>query len=258
MMLSLGMKNEVSSQTQGTMSFTTNIVCPNGNWTTKHVAAIWITDSLNNFVKTRLVNALFSKGNWDHLASWTAKSGSSLVDAVSGATLANYLTPLTTSWNATDLSGNVVPDGTYKVWVEFAWTSSGNGVDTVFSVPFRKATSTVNYNPTTNNSHVRSIVLDWVPSLTSLEYTALKLSDIVVYPSPTSNIINIDFKQFVNGCIISVYSLAGKQVYSERTDKSIIGTKTIHLGAFADGEYVIQIAENDQKFVYKYKVILKK
>jgi hypothetical protein len=53
-----------------------------------------------------------------YLYQWKANSSSNVTDATTGATLANHQTH-TVTWNCKNVSQVVVPDGDYKVWIEF-------------------------------------------------------------------------------------------------------------------------------------------
>jgi hypothetical protein len=96
-----------------TVTFTTTASpsAPNSQYDPKNVVAVWIESAGGTFVKTI--------GRWaatrkTKLVGWIAKAGSNDVDAVSGATNANYGT-LTAKWNV------VVPaDGTYTIRMELA------------------------------------------------------------------------------------------------------------------------------------------
>jgi PKD repeat protein len=113
-------------------------------------------------VKTKLKRA-DSHGTNTHLPVWKASSTSNVVDATTGASLTSYTTPLTVTWNATNVSGAVVPDGTYNVRVEFTWQHGTTATsNTTFS--FTKGPSAVHLTPA-NQTEYTGIVLDWVPSV---------------------------------------------------------------------------------------------
>lgn len=82
--------------------------------------AVWIEDSGGNLVKT--IGRCDSNNYMQHMLTWNAASGGRQVDtdAVSGATRANHQSPLAVTWDLTDRSGQVVPDGVYTIRLEVA------------------------------------------------------------------------------------------------------------------------------------------
>ncbi len=111
-----GYSSHLISQTptEGEMTFTVRTVTVNGNFSPKHVLAIWVEDS-NGFVLSRKLRAVKRK---EYLYTWNTQSGGNVVDAVTGETLLSHQTH-TVSWDCKDVNGNLVPDGQYTVYVEF-------------------------------------------------------------------------------------------------------------------------------------------
>ncbi|MBK7407075.1 MAG: DUF2271 domain-containing protein [Saprospirales bacterium] len=121
------------SQTSGELSVTATTSATPGNFAPKNIVAIWIEDEAGNFVKTLLAYAQQRK---THLNTWQASTGAAgsefnVVDAVTGATRTSHGTRSCT-WNATHFSGNLVDDGTYKVWMEL---TDKNGTGNFSSFP---------------------------------------------------------------------------------------------------------------------------
>ena len=159
LLLCLLFTTQTKSQTAGTMTFTVTTSAVSGSYGTKNLLAIWIEDGTTAFVKTKMKYG--STSNYDHFILWNAKSGGNVVDATTGATLATHGTR-TVSWNATDVSGNLVPDGTYTLWVEMAWNSSYTTGRTYTSIPFTKGPASVHLTPA-NTANFANMVLDWTP-----------------------------------------------------------------------------------------------
>jgi hypothetical protein len=88
----------------------------NPGFQTKNVVAVWVAGS-GTFVKTIQRWAGTRRG---YLLAWNAAAGAGDVDAVSGATRANHVTPLTITWDLKNKAGVVIPDGTYTVRMESA------------------------------------------------------------------------------------------------------------------------------------------
>jgi hypothetical protein len=94
-------------------------------------------DASNQFVKTLEVWAGIRANN---LVSWNAQARGSRVDAVTGATISNHRAHQS-RWDCRDASGNIVPNGTYKMVVEFTEDDSAlffNPRPKLFSFDFQK------------------------------------------------------------------------------------------------------------------------
>jgi hypothetical protein len=122
----------INAQTDGVLNVTATTSSAGGNYAPKNIVAIWIEDDQGNFVKTLLA---YAQNRKTHLNTWeasTTAAGSpfNTVDAITGATKTSHGTR-TCSWNATDINGAIMPDGTYKVWFELTdKNSTGNFSDT--------------------------------------------------------------------------------------------------------------------------------
>lgn len=100
-----------------TVSFTTTLI--DGLYAPRNCGAVWLEDSFLFYVRTLEV--------WTHerqmsLVQWDArvcKTDVTLADAISGATLAAPAMH-TSTWDTKDFRGNVVPDGTYTLWLQVA------------------------------------------------------------------------------------------------------------------------------------------
>jgi hypothetical protein len=88
----------------------------NGTFAPHNVGAIWVQTPSGAFEKT-----LYTWGgpSLPRATNWLAVSGGNKVDAVSSATRPGH-GPLSASWNCTDASEAVVPDGSYDVCITFA------------------------------------------------------------------------------------------------------------------------------------------
>src|SRR5690349_11862818 len=85
-----------------------------GKYSPKNIGAIWIETSGGDFVKTLEVWAQRRAG---HLTRWKNETGSNRVDAVSSATLRSHVVHNVT-WDLSDVSGNAVEPGDYKLVIE--------------------------------------------------------------------------------------------------------------------------------------------
>jgi hypothetical protein len=266
-----GFSFKTSAQnTAGTLTFT--LTCPkhtSGNYETdgRYAVAIWIesctpcgtTAGTSTFVKTKA--RYWGSNTTDHLPTWVSKSGSSVVDAATGATmgrgaantpnsLANAFLTHTYTWNGTNVAGTVVADGSYRVVVQETW---GHGTATATRYfPFTKGVNPDSQTPTADTNFT-GIALSWAATLGVEDFNTTPA--FVVYPNPSRGIFNIDFKNEVKN--IKVVNILGEVVYSEDIDSSLSDTsKKIDLSSFANGIYIFNLT-ND-KGTSTYKVLLDK
>jgi PKD repeat protein len=111
-----GFASDLNSQTatDGEMTFSVSTVTANGNFSPRHVLAIWVEDQAG-FVLTRKLRGDKRK---EYLYTWNSNSGGNVVDATTGATLSSHQTH-TVTWDCRNVNGHLVPDGEYTVFVEF-------------------------------------------------------------------------------------------------------------------------------------------
>jgi hypothetical protein len=123
---------------QLTVDFTT--VTVKGEYAPKNVGAVWITDEQNVFVKTL---ERWAVKRVKYLVKWKAATGGNTVDAVTGATRSKHGAH-SLAWDGTDVNGNLVPDGTYRVYLEF---TEKNGAGPLTWIDVVKGSSPVDLAP---------------------------------------------------------------------------------------------------------------
>jgi hypothetical protein len=262
--------NTAKSQTAGTMTFTFTQTATVGT-ATKNVLAVWIEDVNGSFVKTRYK---FVGGNTkDHLPTWAVKSGGTAanatstacnsVDATTGATRTASTTPAafgaqTVLWNGTNVSGAVVADGTYKVIVESSWCNpepANNAHKFISTFTFTKGATASTVTPTDPN--LTGITIKWTPTTASVDESIFTENDLVVFPNPSTGLVQLDFKKSIEVEKINITSITGELVYSEEQKQTISGIKTIDLSNFAEGVYMVEVVLPDGKSTKK-TIVLKK
>ncbi len=90
-----------------------------GKYSPRHVLAVWVTDAQGRFVRTLMLKA---KRQRSRLVAWQASSSGNtvgLTDAVTGATATQHRA-ITVDWDCRDAAGAAVPDGWYRILVEFS------------------------------------------------------------------------------------------------------------------------------------------
>jgi hypothetical protein len=205
---SLYFSSGLFAQTPGTLTFNVSLTSHNASYGLQHVTAIWIEHASFSFVKTKY---RFASGHTlnNHLNVWKVNSSSNVVDAITGTTLTSY-TPISISWNGTDVSAGIVPDALYRVYVEFTWDDGSANHDTT-SVTFTKGTSTVHLTPA-NKANFTNMSLDWVPTFVGIDdYQDNETFDIAPNPMTSQSNINYSLNSLTD-VTISLYNINGKLV----------------------------------------------
>ena len=146
--------NNGKATTGGEMTFTVTTLPAGGNYSPKHVLAIWVED-VDGFIKTRKAMANQRK---QYLYTWKAASNYNVVDAITGSTLNNHQTH-TISWDFIDLEGNLVPDGEYTVWIEF---TDKHAQGPLYHITFEKGPDAISLTPADEQYFV-DIAFDYTP-----------------------------------------------------------------------------------------------
>ena len=97
-----------------TFHFDFTTVTANGKYSPKNIGAVWIETVQGQFVKSLNV---WAQKRIVHLIKWNAASAGNLVDAVTSATASSHGMH-GADWDCTDMSGNAVPDGPYRLRLE--------------------------------------------------------------------------------------------------------------------------------------------
>jgi hypothetical protein len=132
-----------SGPTAGTAVFTV-LTKPTGQqFTPRHVFAIWVSNDKNEFVKTLECDA---KNYIRFLVDWTKASGGNKVDAITGASLTAHKEHSVT-WDCRNAAGELVPDGLYRIRVEFSEKNGPGPSLPDKHVEFRKGPSPQSLKP---------------------------------------------------------------------------------------------------------------
>ncbi|MFM7007413.1 MAG: DUF2271 domain-containing protein [Flavobacteriales bacterium] len=244
------------SQTQGTLTLTFTQT-PHTSYTgNKNVMAVWIQTSTGTFVKTRKRNA--GGGTSDHLPIWAVNSGGNAnncmsgscntVGATTGATL-NSFGSVSVSWDGTDVSGNLVADGTYKITVESCW-NHGNTAKASRSYTFTKGPNADVQTPT-DDANFTGISLAWNPSGAGVTETAKPL-EVSISPNPsTTGNIEVNFNEATS---ITVYNMAGAEILVVPVLNE--QKKMLNLTAVPNGIYFVEVTNG--KTTVKEKIVINK
>ncbi|KAF0130955.1 MAG: cell surface protein [Bacteroidetes bacterium] len=121
--------------------------------------AIWIEKD-GVFVKTRKAMANQRK---QYLYTWRASSNYNVVDAITGSTINSHQTH-TIEWDCTDLNGDLVPDGSYTLKIEFA---DKHAQGPMYSIDFVKGTEPISLTPPNQTNYI-NMQFTYTPEVTAI------------------------------------------------------------------------------------------
>ncbi|MCF8362763.1 MAG: DUF2271 domain-containing protein [Prolixibacteraceae bacterium] len=148
-----------------------------GEYSPRHILAVWVEDTNGNFVNTVIVYAEERKSK---LGKWNAASGGYKADAVTGATLSNNDQYHSVEWDLKNFAGQTVQNGTYTLCMEI--TSDD------FTGPYREVEFVLDGNDFTlnpadgsNYSNISILFENEATSNQSIDYNDKYLN---IYPNP--------------------------------------------------------------------------
>jgi len=202
------------AQTAGTLTFTVTTAAPSGQYSPKHLVAMWIqnssvTNTPTDFIKTKIAYTRLTNPNYSaYLNKWVSASARNVVDATTGATRNISSETLSFTWNATNVSGTVVPDGTYYVWMQMT-SSNTNG--TAIYVEFTKGPAEQTLTPA-NSGNYSAMALHWMPSNAGISETeSTNLFSISPNPVNASSKLSYSLSELTD-VTITMYDMSGKLV----------------------------------------------
>ncbi|MBN1442419.1 MAG: DUF2271 domain-containing protein [Planctomycetes bacterium] len=149
------------AQTEGTTSFRVRTLPAGQEYDPRNILAIWVESSQGQFVKTLKKMA---DSRESHLYTWVSVSGRDTVDAITGATLRSHETH-TVTWDGRDRSGNVTPDGEYRIRVEFtAEHEQGPLTPTGSPLQFTKGPQPFSSTPA-DQAYFRDMTISYAPDI---------------------------------------------------------------------------------------------
>lgn len=236
---------KTEAQTAGSLTFSFAATEPSGNYTNAIVLAIWIENSSGTFIKTKMRYAGIRK---QYLNVWISKSSENVVDATTGATCGLGTKSIT--WNGTNVSGTLVPDGTYKVWIQM---SDKNSNGPTASLTFTKGATADHQTGATGN--FTNMVLDWTPLGVGIAESVSGDLSVKCFPNPFSTETTIDYTlENPSTVSISVYDLQGNLVKTLVDSEESYGNNSITWSATSDiapGAYYVSIKTGTNSIVKK-------
>lgn len=246
--------NILMAKTQSTdcnLTFNFTTVTTNAGFAPNNVLAVWVEDNSNTFIRTLKLNA---NKRIQYLYTWNDESAGNKVDAVTGATKTSHSAE-TVTWDGKNTSKAVVPDGIYRLFVEFTEEHSQGPL---LIIPFTKNSSNSDsaYN---NQTNFVNITLNYtVTNSTGIKEQLSNLTDFSVFPNPVSTTsqiaINMDKDAIVH---LSLYSLKGEIIKDAGSVKLSEGTNTFPFIQYFDeniltsGAYLLRLEYNNQIKILK-------
>ena len=160
--------NHSFAQTDGAARMAVTINDYNGSGAS-HWTVAWVTTGSGTFIKSlRKQGPSITSTHWNsHCGTWwAAKSGSTALDGYSSATAQNYAgtnSPVVLIWNCRDAANNLVADGDYKFWVQYA-EDNGQGPYTTSGLLWTKGPGGVTNNYANQGANFTGMQVAWRPS----------------------------------------------------------------------------------------------
>jgi len=89
----------------------------------------------------------------------------------------------------------------------------------------------------------------------SIQETDKSLLDVIVFPNPTSDLVNIRINySSIEQVVVSITDLQGKEVYNGKY-AGISNTIGIKTAAYSSGTYVLLLKNNNNQVLGTYKII---
>jgi hypothetical protein len=199
-----------AASTDATASFTVTLADPPNNYN-RRVDAFWVTDASGKFVQNVRKDAATRQ---QYLYQWAAVRTTTTIDGYSGATISTWGS-VTVAWDCRDVNNVVVPDGTYKFWVEFT-DKNGQGPYTTNGIAFVKGTA-ASTNTFPNQTYITGIKVVYTP-LHDVGITSLTPA---VAPANTN--VNVSVRVTNLTANVESFSL----ILSNLTTSSLVGTQNV-------------------------------
>ncbi len=154
-----------------------------------------------------------------------------------------------------DLSTIYMNNGAFGYWK----SSDATPFTLSNSLQFRNDSVYVNIHTSLNaNGEIRGQVLSGFGCYTITtgidENTLSDISEIVLYPNPTSNVLNLSFNMVSTKTVtVIINDVLGKELYNQKIQLAVgIATKLIDVKGFNTGLYFVKIQNGDKQVVQKF------
>ncbi|MFB6320657.1 DUF2271 domain-containing protein [Saccharicrinis sp. FJH54] len=140
-----------------TFTFTTSNL--SGRYAPRYVMAVWVEDSIGEFVTSL---AVYAQARKQYLVKWYGASRGITADAITGATVMGSQT-YKLAWDLKDYNGKRVPEGTYKILMEET-SNDAAGPETAVSVEVGNTSYSASPK---GSSHFKQLSVDFIVADTS-------------------------------------------------------------------------------------------
>lgn len=232
------------AQTSGTVTFKVTTVTANGTYAPKNVLAIWVTNAAGTFQKSIKVMAQTRIG---YLYKWkTATPSQNVTGAITGATLSSHQTH-TVSWNCQTYSGTLVPDGDYKMWVEFT-EKDGQGPYTSYTFTKGTAADTLTFSNATNFTSVQII---YTPTPSGIAEPAAEAT-VIRFAGDNNFGFSVP-SQLAENATMQIFDLGGRLIYqtADFLDNGTLRYFLWNAAAVRSGIYVYRIESGADQYCGK-------
>ncbi len=199
----------------------------NGQYSPRHVLAVWITNQNSDFVKTITKQAAERAY---YLFKWKLSSLGNTTDAITGATLTSHQAHQYT-WDCKDKNGTLVADGNYSVNIEFTDKDSQGPITTINFIK-----GDTNAVTPADEAYYKNMLVKYntdISSVSEINNTiAFKIS-----PNPASNFINISIADKIID-ELKIVDINGKTVLIKNKLES---NGQIDISKFDAGVYFISV-----------------
>jgi hypothetical protein len=155
--------------TEGSARLEVTLLDYNGSGA-KHYTVVWVTTEAGQFIKSlrKQGPSSWTSKQWnDHCRQWNnARAGSMALDGYTSATATTYSgtnSPVICIWDGRDAANQVVPDGKYKFWVQYA-EDSGQGPYTTNGLLWTKGQSAATTTYPDQGANFAAMRVTWTPS----------------------------------------------------------------------------------------------
>lgn len=175
------------SQTEGGAKLEATILDYTGTSGASHYTVVWVTTQAGVFIKSlrKQGPSNWTSSEWaNHCGTWnTTRAGSTVLDGYSSATATTYTgtnSPIILTWNGRDASNNLMPDGNYKFWIQYA-ENSGQGPVTTSGLLWTKGVTSATNTYANQGVNFSNMKVTWnaitpPASPTPPDLTALQVS----------------------------------------------------------------------------------
>jgi hypothetical protein len=163
--------NQMWAQTEGSAKMEVTIL-DYGSSGASHYCVAWVTTGAGAFIKSlrKQGPSSWTSSQWgSHCSTWnTARASSTVLDGYSSATATSYSgtnSPVILTWNCRDASNNLMPDGNYKFWVQYA-EDAGQGPYTTTGLLWTKGPIAATNTYANQGANFANMKVTWSPVVT--------------------------------------------------------------------------------------------